>query len=95
MLWRRITRPLPDFDRSRAALVNDLIETAIKAGQSFRDAVGCLCGCWRGRCRRRRNSARLRVDLRHALELSRQRIKTLVDGSEVFADILVVIRFPV
>jgi hypothetical protein len=31
----------------------------------------------------------------HAFELSRQRIETLVDGSEVFADIVVVIRFPV
>jgi len=35
------------------------------------------------------------VALRHAFELARQRIETLVDGSEVFADVVVVIRFPV
>jgi len=90
-----MTRPLPDFDCGRAALMNDLIEAAIEPGQGLGDAVGCLrrrCG---GRCRRRRNGTRLRIGLRHAFKLPRQRIKTLVDGSEVFADVIVVIRFPV
>jgi hypothetical protein len=67
--------------------MNDFIEAAIKPGQSFSDAVGC--------CRRRRNHAPFRVAVRHAFELLRQRIETLVDGSEVFADVIVVIRFPV
>jgi hypothetical protein len=90
-----MTRPLPDFDRGGAALMNDLIKAAIEPGQSFSDAVGCLRGCRRSRCQRRRSGTRLRIGLRHAFELSRQRIKTLVDGSEIFADVLVVIRFPV
>jgi hypothetical protein len=71
--------------------MNDLVEAAIETGECLCDAVG---GC-RGRCCRRRNSTRVRVGVRHAFELSRQRIETLVDGSEVFADIVVVIRFPV
>ena len=95
MLLRRITRPLPDFDRSGAAFVNDLIEAAIEPGQGVGDAVGCLRGCRRWRCRRRRNGTRLRIGLRHAFKLPRQRIKTFVDGGEIFADILVVIRIPV
>jgi hypothetical protein len=66
MLRRRITRPLPDFARGGAALVNDLIETAIEAGQSFGDAVGRVRGCRCGLCGRRRNGARLRTGLRHA-----------------------------
>ena len=79
--------------------MNDLIEAAIETGQSFRDAVGAGCRRWRvclrGRCRRGRNSTRLHIGVRHAFELPRQRIETLVDGSEVFADVFVVIRFPV
>jgi hypothetical protein len=67
--------------------VNDLVEAAIETGQSLCDAVGGCCG----RC----NSTRVRVGVRHAFELSRQRIETLVDGSEIFADVVVVIRFPV
>ena len=70
--------------------MNDLIETAIETGQSFSDAVG-RCG----RFRRRRRSTPFRIAVCHAFELSRQRIETLVDGSEVLADIVVVIRFPV
>jgi hypothetical protein len=71
--------------------MNDLVEAAIETGECLCDAVG---RCF-GRCRRRRRSTPLRVALRHAFELSRQRIETLVDGGEVFADIVVVIRFPV
>ena len=103
MLWRRmrmrhprISRPLPDFDRPAAALVNDLIEAAIESGQSLGDSVLALGWCWRCRWRRRRcNATGLCVGARHAFELARQRIKTLVDGSEVFADVIPVIRFPV
>jgi hypothetical protein len=100
MLWRRIARPRPDVDRSGAALVNDLIEAAIEAGQRLCDSVvsrggWCRRVCRCGRCRRGRNGTRLRVRARHAFELVRQRIETLVDGSEIFADVLVVIRFPV
>ncbi len=71
--------------------MNDLIEAAIETGECVCDAVGRCCG----RCRRRRSSTPLRVAVRHAFELSRQGIETLVDGSEVFADVFVVIRFPV
>ena len=71
--------------------MNDLIEAAVEPGECLGDAVGRR----RVRCRRRRNSARVRVGVRHAFELSRQRIETLVDGGEVFADVIVVIRFPV
>jgi hypothetical protein len=70
--------------------VNDLIEAAIEAGERLCDTVG---RCGRGR--RRRRSTPFRVAVCHAFELSRQRIETLVDGGEVFADIVVVIRFPV
>jgi hypothetical protein len=71
--------------------MDDLIKAAIETGQSLGDAVGCC----RLRCRRRRNSTRVRLGVRHAFELARQRIETLVDGSEIFADVVVVIRFPV
>jgi hypothetical protein len=71
--------------------MNDLIKAAIEPGERFRDTVGRCCGRFR-RCRR---STPLRVAVCHAFELSRQRIETLVDGSEVLADIVVVIRFPV
>jgi hypothetical protein len=71
--------------------MNDLIEAAIETSQSLSDAVGC----WRGWCLRRSSSTPFRIAVCHAFELSRQRIETLVDGSEVFADIVVVIRFPV
>jgi hypothetical protein len=67
--------------------MNDLIEAAIETGE-------CLCHAV-GRCRGRRNRAPFRVAVRHAFELLRQRIETLVDGGEVFADVVVVIRFPV
>jgi hypothetical protein len=71
--------------------VNDLIEAAIETGQGLGDAVG------RRHVRRSRrcNGARVPGAVRHALELARQRIKTLVDGSEILADVVVVIRFPV
>ena len=95
MLRRRITRPLPDFARGGAALVNDLIEAAVEPGQGLGDAVGCLRRCWHVRRRRGSSGTRLRVGLRHAFELPRQRIETIVDGSEVLADVFVVIRFPV
>jgi hypothetical protein len=71
--------------------MNDLIEAAIETGECLCDAVG-LC---RRRCRGCRSSTPFRVAVCHAFELSRQRIETLVDGSEVFADVIVVIRFPV
>jgi hypothetical protein len=71
--------------------MNDLVEAAIETGESLCDAVGCC----RVRCRGRCNSTRVRVSVRHAFELSRQRIETLVDGSEIFADVVVVIRIPV
>jgi hypothetical protein len=71
--------------------MNDLVEAAIETGECLCDAVGRR----RVRCRRRCNSTRVRVGVRHAFELSRQRIETLVDGGEVFADVIVVIRFPV
>ena len=67
--------------------MNNLIEAAIEPGQSLCDAIGC--------CRGRRNRAPFGVAVRHAFELLRQRIETLVDGSEVLADVVVVIRFPV
>ena len=71
--------------------MNDLVEAAVEPGECLGDAIRCC----RGRCSRRRNSSRVGVGVRHALELSRQRIETLVDGGEVFADVIVVIRFPV
>jgi hypothetical protein len=71
--------------------MNDLIEAAVETGQSLGDAIGRS----RGRCCRSHDGTRLCVALRHAFELARQRIETLVDGSEVFADVVVVIRFPV
>jgi hypothetical protein len=71
--------------------MNDLIEAAIETGECLRYAVG---RCF-GRCRGCRSSTPFRVAVCHAFELSRQRIETLVDGSEVFADVVVVIRFPV
>ena len=71
--------------------MNDLIEAAIEPSQGLGDAVG-RC---RRRCRRRRHGTPFRVTVRHAFELFRQGIETLVDGSEVFADVVVVIRFPV
>jgi hypothetical protein len=69
--------------------MNDLIKAAIETGQSLCDAVR------RWRCRRRCNSTRIGVGVRHAFKLSRQRIETLIDGSEIFAGVVVVIRFPV
>jgi hypothetical protein len=71
--------------------MNDLVEAAIETGECLCDAVGRR----RVRCLRRSSSTPFRVAVCHAFELSRQRIETLVDGSEVFADIVVVIRFPV
>lgn len=70
--------------------MNNLIEALIETGERLGDTVG-RCG----RCRRCRSSTPFRIAVCHAFELSRQRIETLVDGSEVFADIVVVIRFPV
>jgi hypothetical protein len=71
--------------------MNDLIEAAIETGEGLCDPVGRCCG----RFRRRRRSTPFRVAVCHAFELPRQRIETLVDGSEVLADIVVVTRFPV
>jgi hypothetical protein len=71
--------------------MNDLIKAAIETGECLRHTVGRCCG----RFRRRRRSTPFRVAVCHAFELSRQRIETLVDGSEILADIVVVIRFPV
>ncbi len=70
--------------------MNNLIETSIETGERLRDTVG-RCG----RCRRCGSGTPFRIAVCHAFELLRQRIETLVDGSEVFADIVVVIRFPV
>ena len=96
MLWRRIASARPDIDRSGAALVNDLIEAAIEAGQRLCDSVwGVWCRRRCGLCMRSGSGTRLRMGARHAFELVRQRIETLVDGSEILADVLVVIRFPV
>jgi hypothetical protein len=78
---------MPDFIRCRAALMDDFVKAAIEPRQRLGDAVG--------RGRRRGNRAPFRVAVRNAFELLRQRIETLVDGSEVFADVIVVIRFPV
>jgi len=96
MLWRRmrmrhprISRPLPDFDRAAAALVNDLIEAAIEPRQRVGDAVGALVGA-------AGDASRFRLGLRHAFELPRQGIETLVDGGEVLAaGVLVVVRLSV
>ena len=71
--------------------MNDLIEAAIETGECLCHAVGRR----RVRCCRHRNRAPFRVSVRHAFELARQGIETLVDGGEVFADVIVVIRFPV
>jgi len=70
--------------------MNNLIEALIETGERLGDTVG-RCR----RCRRCRSSTPFRIAVCHAFELSRQRIETLVDGSEVFADIVVVILFPV
>ena len=78
-----------EFARGRAALVNDLIESAIEPRQRVGDAVGALVGAAGARARRR-------IGMRHAFELPRQGVETLVDGGEVFAaGVLVVVRLSV
>ena len=69
--------------------MNDLIEAAIEPRQRIGDAIGALVGAAGA-------ASRLRVGLRHAFELPRQGIETLIDGGEVFADgVLVVVRLSV
>lgn len=85
---RRVSWTLLESTRGGAALVNDLIEAAIEPRQRVGDAVGALVGA-------AGDASRFRLGLRHAFELPRQGIETLVDGGEVFADVIVVIRFPV
>jgi hypothetical protein len=75
--------------RGGAALVDDLIETAVEPRQRIGDAVGALVGAPGG-------TSRFRLGLRHAFELPRQGIETLVDGGEVLAvGVLVVVRLSV
>ena len=86
---RRISRRCWNSLAARAALVNDLIEPAIEPRQRIRDAIGALV-------RAAGAAARLRIRLRHAFELPRQGVETLIDGGEVFADgVLVVVRLSV
>jgi len=69
--------------------VNDLIEAAVKPRQRIRDPIGALVGA---AC----DATWLRLRLRHAFELPRQGIETLVDGGEVLAaGVLVVVRLSV
>ena len=69
--------------------MNDLIEAAIEPRQRVRDAIGALVGA---ACA----ATRFRVRVRHAFELPRQGVETLIDGGEVLADgVLVVVRLSV
>ena len=67
--------------------MNDLIEPAIEPRQRIRDAIGALIRAPRTRgC----------IGLRHAFELPRHGVETLIDGGEVFAaGVLVVVRLSV
>ena len=86
---RRVSWTLLESTRGGAALVNDLIEAAIKPRQRIGDAIGALVGAAGG-------ASRFRLRLRHAFELPRQGIETLVDGGEVLAvGVLVVVRLSV
>jgi hypothetical protein len=78
-----------ELARGDPALMNDLIEPAIQPRQRVRNAVGALV-----------NAAgvgtRGGIRLRHAFELPRQGVETLIDGGEVFAaGVLVVVRLSV
>ena len=72
--------------RGRPPFVNDLIEAAIEPRQRVRHAIGTsVC--------RARTASRLCSRLRHAFELPRQEVETLIDGGEVVADgVLVVVQ---
>ena len=86
---RCVSRALLESDRGAAAFLNDLIEAAIKPRQRVGDAIGALVGAAGG-------ASRVRPRLRHAFELPRQGIETLIDGGEVFAaGVLVVVRLSV
>ena len=86
---RRVSWALLEFARGGAALVNDLIEPAIEPRQRVGDAIGALVGAAGG-------ASRFRLRLRHAFELPRQGVETLIDGGEVFAaGVLVVVRLSV
>ena len=77
------------FGRGDATLLDDLIEPAIEPGEGVRDAVGALVGACCG-------GARGCICVRHAFELPRQGVETLIDGGEVFAiGVLVVVRLSV
>ena len=86
---RRVSWTLLESDRGGAALLNDLIEAAVKPRQSIGDAIGALVGA-------AGDASRFRLRLRHAFELPRQGIETLIDGGEVLAvGVLVVVRLSV
>ena len=86
---RRVWWALLESTRGGAALVDDLIEAAVEPRQRIGDAIGALVGA-------AGDASRFRLRLRHAFELPRQGIETLIDGGEVLAiGVLVVVRLSV
>ena len=82
-----------DMAWGRAAFVDNLVEPAVEPGQCFGDAVGRGLRHWDRRGCRGNRRARLRIRVRHAFELPRQRVETLIDGGEVLAaGVLVVVN---
>ena len=76
-------------DRGGAAFLNDLIEAPVEPGQRIGDAIGALAGA-------ARHALRFYLGLRHAFELPRQGVETLIDGGEILASgVLVVVRLSV
>ena len=89
VLRRCILRPAFDRAGGCTALLDDLVEPAIKSRQGVRNAIGALV-------RLAGIRAWGRVRGHHAFKLPRQGVETLIDGGEVFADgVLVVVRLSV
>jgi hypothetical protein len=84
---RRVTRLVAGSSLAAASASGEHLVEATETGE-------CLQMQWghAARCRRRRASAHAgSVGVRHALSC-RQRHRDAVDGSEIFADVVVVIR---
>jgi hypothetical protein len=74
-----------EFVRGGATLGDDLVKPAVQPGHGIREVVRALV--------RLRDQGRLGVGVRHAFELPRQDVETLIDGGKVCANgVLVVVR---
>jgi hypothetical protein len=86
---KRRSRPSQRVPAGGAAFGDHLIEPAVEARQRFGDAIGRRRSMldWRRSSRERLRS----MLVRHAFELTRQLVETIVDRREVVMDGLVVI----